>query len=457
MWKGRFKKNASEGLIAYGESVSFDWRLYGQDIRGSIAHAGALLTKGILKREEFDEIARALQEIEGEIERGEFQFKEELEDVHMNIEYALTARIGAAGAKLHTARSRNDQVALDTRLYCLEAIEALDGAMGVLQRALLDQAEENLVVVVPGYTHLQRGQPVLYGHHLLAYVEMLGRDRDRLRNVRERVDVMPLGSGALAGSTICLDREQIAAELGFSRVSQNSMDAVSDRDYVAEILFSLGLLGVHLSRLGEDLVLWCSSEFSFIRLSDAHTTGSSLMPQKKNPDIAELARGKSGRLIGNLVSLLVTLKGLPMTYNRDLQEDKEPLFDSIDTAMDSLFVMAEMVAEIEVLSDAMAEAASDEFLLATDIADYLVMKGVPFRESHEVVGRLTAFSLKEGQAFSSIPIGKLKEFSQAFEADIEEVLSLSGALRARKGTGAPSPTNVMEQIARWRGLLGGEE
>lgn len=454
MWKGRFERDSSERLIAFSESVSFDWRLYRQDIHGSIAHARALVVAGILKHEEFAQIEGGLREIEAEIERGVFVFKPELEDVHMNIEAELTARIGAAGARLHTARSRNDQVALDTRMYCLEAIDVLDEAVGTLQRALVRQAEDHSGVVLPGYTHLQRGQPVLYGHHLLAYVEMLARDRARLADARDRVDVMPLGSGALAGSTICLDRQKIAQELGFSRISQNSMDAVSDRDYIAEILFVLGLLGVHLSRLGEDIVLWCSSEFGFVRLSDAHTTGSSLMPQKKNPDIAELARGKSGRLVGNLVSLLVTLKGLPMTYNRDLQEDKEPLFDSIDTALDGLLLMAEMVGEMEVVADVMGEAAGDEMLLATDIADYLVRKGVPFRESHEIVGSLTAFSVREGLPFSAISEEKLQEFSGAFEKDIAEVLSVEGALAARKGTGAPSPKNVQAQVARWRGLLG---
>jgi argininosuccinate lyase len=282
---------------------------------------------------------------------------------------------------------------------------------------------------------------------------MLGRDRGRLVDARSRVDVMPLGSGALAGSTICLDREQVAAELGFSGVTQNSMDAVSDRDYIAELLFALGLLGVHLSRLGEDIVLWSSAEFGFVRLSDAHTTGSSLMPQKKNPDIAELVRGKSGRLIGNLVALLVTLKGLPMTYNRDLQEDKEPLFDSIDTAMDGLLLMAEMITGMEVSADAMARAAADEMLLATDIADYLVRKGVPFRQSHEIVGKLTAHAVKENLPFSAVSLEQLREFSVVFEEDISAVLQVDGALAARKALGAPSPKNVAAQVKRWRDLL----
>jgi len=453
MWKGRFEKETSTDLVAFGESISFDRRLYRQDIAGSIAHARALVGVGVLDQSEFEQIETGLRQIESEIDVGNFEFKVELEDIHMNIESELTSRIGPAGAKLHTSRSRNDQVALDTRMYCRDAIAEIDHALEGLQRALLFQAEANPEAVLPGYTHLQRGQPVLYGHHLLAYVEMISRDRERLQDAFKRVNHMPLGSGALAGSTICVDRMAVAKELGFDCVTQNSMDAVSDRDYVAEILFDLSLVGVHLSRLGEDLILWCSAEFGFARLSDAHTTGSSLMPQKKNPDIAELARGKSGRLVGNLVSLLVTLKGLPMTYNRDLQEDKEPLFDSIDTALASLGLMAEMIHDMEILPEAMAKAASDEMLLATDIADYLVRKGVPFRESHDVVGSLTAYSLREQVPYSQIPLAKLLEFSEAFSDDVYDVIKIDGALAARKGIGAPSPDNLQHQLGRWRDIL----
>ena len=450
MWKGRFETDTSDRLVAFGESISFDQRLYRHDIAGSIAHARALVSAGILTQDEFDQIEIGLTGIRDDIDAGNFEFKIELEDIHMNIESELTKRIGAAGAKLHTARSRNDQVALDTRMYCRDAIDAIREAIGVLQSSLVEHAAAHPDAVLPGYTHLQRGQPVLYAHHLLAYVEMLDRDSARLEDARVRVDVMPLGSGALAGSTICLDRQSVADELGFAALSQNSMDAVSDRDYIAEILFGLGLLGIHLSRLGEDLILWCTAEFDFARLSDAHTTGSSLMPQKKNPDIAELTRGKSGRLVGNLVSLLVTLKGLPMTYNRDLQEDKEPLFDSIDTAMATLPLMADMIRDMVINDSSMRAAASDEMLLATDIADYLVRKGVPFRDSHDIVGSLTAHSVREGVAFSAISIETLRGFSEAFSEDVYDVLQVKGALAARQGIGAPSPENCASQIARWR-------
>ena len=359
MWKGRFESETSDLVLKMGESISYDWRLYRHDVRGSIAHSKALLKAGILNSEEQSSIETGLLEIRDEIDAGDFEFKTELEDIHMNIESRLTEKIGDAGAKLHTARSRNDQIATDVRLFCRDEIDAILENIAGLQKALISVAERFSDAVVPGYTHLQRGQPILFAHHLLAYVEMLGRDSARLIDSRVRVNVMPLGSGALAGSTILLDRELVARELDFPAVTQNSMDAVSDRDFVAEILFDLSLLGIHLSRLSEDVVLWSSAEFSFVTLSDAHTTGSSLMPQKKNPDMAELARGKSGRLVGNLMGLLTTIKGLPMTYNRDLQEDKEPLFDSIDTVKLVLQVFAEMIGEMRVNEETTAQAASD--------------------------------------------------------------------------------------------------
>lgn len=453
MWKGRFQQETSRLVQAYGESVSFDWRLYAHDIRGSIAHARGLHKAGILKAEELAAIEKGLGEIRHEIEHGDFEFREELEDVHMNIESELTRRIGPAGAKLHTARSRNDQVATDVRLYCRDAVDMLLELIRDLQRALIEAAERAGGAVVPGYTHLQRGQPVLFAHHLLAYVEMLDRDAARLADGRKRIDVMPLGSGALAGSTIILDREFVAKELGFSAVTQNSMDAISDRDFVVELVFAISLCGVHLSRLSEDVILWCSSEFGFITLSDAHTTGSSLMPQKKNPDVAEITRGKTGRLTGNLMSLLTILKGLPMTYNRDLQEDKEPLFDSIDTLKLALEVFAEMMAGMEVRAERTREATSDPMLLATDLADYLVNHGVPFRQAHEVIGKLVAFSLSEKRSFSDLTLDEYQQFSDAFEADLFDCLNVETALTARKGIGAPSPQNVAAQLARWRSLL----
>jgi argininosuccinate lyase len=453
MWKGRFSQPTSQLVQAFGESVSYDWRLYAHDIRGSIAHAKGLEKAGILTAAERAAIEQGLHDIQHDIEHGHFEFQNSLEDVHMNIESALTQRIGPAGAKLHTARSRNDQVATDVRLYCRDAVDQLTVDLHLLQRALVEAAERAADAVVPGYTHLQRGQPVLFAHHLLAYVEMLDRDAGRLLDARRRLDVMPLGSGALAGSTIILDRDFIARELGFSTVSQNSMDAVSDRDFIAELLFAIALAGVHLSRLSEDIILWCTSEFGFVSLSDAHTTGSSLMPQKKNPDVAELTRGKTGRLVGNLMSLLIILKGLPMTYNRDLQEDKEPLFDSIDTLHTTLEVVAEMISGMEVRKERTAAATSDPLLLATDLADYLVKHGVPFRQAHEVIGKLVAFSLEQQRGFADLTLAEFQQFSPAFEADLFDCLTVRTALEARQGIGAPSPSGVASQLARWRALL----
>jgi len=450
MWKGRFEDETSPLVQRFGESVSFDWRLYRHDIRGSLAHARAQHAAGLLDAEELAAIERGLAEILADIEAGRFEWSMVLEDVHMNIEAELTRRIGAPGAKLHTARSRNDQVATDTRLYAREASDRLIGRMRALQSALIGLAERNEGVVIPGYTHLQRGQPVLFAHHLLAYVEMLERDCGRVADARRRMNVCPLGSGALAGSTINLDREAIAAELGFDGVSRNSMDAIADRDYVAELLFAISLCGVHLSRLGEDLILWSSAEFGFISMSDAHTTGSSLMPQKKNPDVAELTRGKCGRLLGALMSLLATCKGLPLTYNRDLQEDKEPLFDAVETLDLTLAVNAEMMAGIEVKAERCREAASDPMLLATDLADYLVRRGVPFREAHEWVGKAVAESLRLGVPLDRLDFGAV---GPVFGPDAGEVFSLERALAARTNPGSPSPENVAREIAAWRWRL----
>ncbi|MEX2578610.1 MAG: argininosuccinate lyase [Verrucomicrobiales bacterium] len=453
MWKGRFQTETSNLVQRYGESISYDWRLYAYDIEGSIAHAAALQEAGILTKNEERAVARGLREIKREIESGEFRFKTSLEDIHMNIESALTDKIGAAGAKLHTARSRNDQVALDMRLYCRAESQAIFNRLNLLQKALLKLAVNHPDAVVPGYTHLQRGQPVLFAHHLLAYVEMLERDKHRIRDGYQRINVMPLGSGALAGSTIVLDRKLVADKLNFPAITQNSMDAVSDRDFVAELLFGISLIGVHLSRLSEDVILWASAEFGFVELGDAHTTGSSLMPQKKNPDVAELTRGKTGRLLGNLVSLLTTLKGLPMTYNRDLQEDKEPLFDSVDQIKLALDVFAEMTAAAKVREDRTLNAAGDPFLLATDLADYLVLKKVPFREAHEIMGKLTAYSIQEQRGFPDLSLEEFQRFSPAFEADVYRALDVTTALKARKAVGAPSPANVSRQIARWQKRL----
>jgi argininosuccinate lyase len=453
MWKGRFSQPTSELVQRYGESVSFDYRLYPHDIRGSIAQSKALQKAGIITDQEQAAIQTGLEGIRADIEAGRFTWKMELEDVHMNIESELTKRIGAAGGKLHTARSRNDQVALDVRLYCRAEIDAITLLMRDLQRGLVETAERNEAAIMPGYTHLQRGQPVLFAHHLLAYVEMLDRDCQRLADARQRVNVMPLGSGALAGSTILLDRELVAAELDFPNITQNSMDAVSDRDFVTEILFSIALAGVHLSRLSEDIILWASAEFGFITLSDAHTTGSSLMPQKKNPDVAELTRGKSGRLIGNLMALLTLLKGLPMTYNRDMQEDKEPLFDSVDTIKSALAVFAEMMRGMDVRSERTQAAASDPMLLATDLADWLVKQGLPFRQAHEVIGKLVAYSLSEGRGFADLELPEYQQFWSGFDDTVYATLTLETALAARQNPGAPSRANVARQLQRWRQAL----
>jgi argininosuccinate lyase len=450
MWKGRFTQDTSSLVQQFGESVSYDWRLFPHDIAGSIAHARAQKHAGLLTEGEFSAIESGLLAIRSDIEEGRFEFKTSLEDIHMNIESELTKRIGAAGAKLHTARSRNDQVATDTRLYVRSQIDSLSTAIRGLQRALLDRADLYADAVMPGYTHLQRGQPVTAGHHFLAYVEMLERDVARLSDCRKRVNVSPLGSGALAGSTINLDRLAIANELGFDSVTTNSMDAIADRDYIAEILFVISLCGVHLSRLSEDLILWCSAEFGFAALADAHTTGSSLMPQKKNPDVCELTRGKTGRLLGNLVALLTTVKGLPLTYNRDLQEDKEPLFDSIDTLHLSLAVNTEMISAMTMRLDRCAAAAADPMLLATDLADYLVKKGVPFRHAHELVGRAVAESIA-----TSIPLDQLElsKISEHYGSDTAEIFQLQRALLARTNPGCPNPLIVKQQIERWKNHL----
>ena len=452
MWKGRFSQDTSSLVQQFGESISYDWRLFPHDIAGSIAHARAQMIAGILTAGEFAEIERGLREIDADIVAGKFEFRASLEDIHMNIEAELTKRIGAAGAKLHTARSRNDQVATDTRLYARAEIDGLLAAVTGLQGALLNRAEKYAATMIPGYTHLQRGQPVTAGHHFLAYVEMLERDKSRLADCRVRLNQSPLGSGALAGSTINLDRHAIAAELGFDGVTHNSMDAIADRDYIAELLFVISLCGVHLSRLSEDLILWCTAEFGFAALSDAHTTGSSLMPQKKNPDVCELTRGKTGRLVGNLMNLLVAVKGLPLTYNRDLQEDKPPLFDSVDTLRMILAVNTEMVAAMELREDNCKAAASDPMLLATDLADYLVKKGVPFRHAHELVGKAVAQSIATRTPLDQLD---LPAIDPAYGPDAKDVFSLETALAARTNPGAPSISNVKSEIYKWIEALAG--
>ena len=452
---GRFASGPAAEVAAFSESVSFDWRLWRQDIRGSIVHASMLRKIGVLTVAEFKAIRTGLEQIAAEIEAGEFQWKGELEDVHMNIEAELTRRV-SAGAKLHTARSRNDQVALDVRLWLRDEIDALRGEVRALQKSLVDLGAKNAEVIIPGYTHLQRAQPVYFAHHLLAYVEMFRRDDERLEDCRRRANVCPLGSGAIAGSTLPLNREFVAKQLGFvdargrARLTQNSMDAVSDRDFMIEFCAASALVAVHLSRLAEDIVLWASSEFNFIKIADAYTTGSSLMPQKKNPDVAELTRGKSSRVIGNLVALLTLLKGLPMTYNRDLQEDKERLFDTADTVRACLRLMAGMLANTTVNAAACAAAASDPLLLATDLADYLVRKGQPFRQAHHVVGAVVALAEKLKKPLNQLSLAEFQSVHKAFAPDVAGIFALKKAMARRQLAGAPGTKEVQRQLARWR-------
>ena len=414
---------------------------------------------GILSAAEFAAIRRGLAGIAGEISAGKFQWKAELEDVHMNIEAELTKRV-PAGAKLHTARSRNDQVALDARLWLREEIILLTGEVRDLQRSLVELGAKNAGVVIPGYTHLQRAQPVYFAHHVLAYCEMFERDAQRMADAQERVNVCPLGSGAIAGSTLPIDREFVAQQLGFvdakgrARVTQNSMDGVSDRDFMIEFCAAAALIAVHLSRLAEDVILWASTEFGFIKIADAYTTGSSLMPQKKNPDVAELTRGKSGRVIGNLVSLLTLLKGLPMTYNRDLQEDKERLFDTADTVRACLRLMSAMLAHTSVNSAACAAASADPLLLATDLADYLVKKGMPFRNAHHVVGAVVALAEMTRRPLNELTVADLRGVDPTFSLDVKHVFDLKKAMARRTSIGAPGTKELQRQLTRWKKLLG---
>ena len=455
---GRFSGGPAAQVAAFSESISFDWRLWRHDIMGSMAHATMLQKIGVLSRAEHKAILAGLEAIGREIAADKFKWKPELEDVHMNIEAELTRRT-PAGAKLHTGRSRNDQVAVDMRLWLRDEILALGDEVQSLQLALVTLAEKNIEVIIPGYTHLQRAQPVYFAHHLLAYVEMLERDLGRLADAHERVNVCPLGAGAIAGSTLPLDREMVAKLLGFvdandqPRVTQNSMDAVSDRDFLVEFNAAAALIAVHLSRLAEDVILWAGAEFNFIKIADAFTTGSSLMPQKKNPDVAELTRGKSARVIGNLMSLLTLLKGLPMTYNRDLQEDKERVFDSADTVRACVRLMTGMLLNTSVNAATCAAAASDPLLLATDLADLLVQEGVPFREAHHTVGAIVAHAEKTGQRLDQLTAAEFRKFDRRFPGDVATMFQLDVAMERRALTGAPGTKQVRQQIERWKKSL----
>jgi argininosuccinate lyase len=446
-WGGRFTESTDAFVEAFTASIGFDYRLYRQDIAGSIAHARMLAHVGILSETEVSKIVDGLEAIRLDIEQGNFAWSVALEDVHMNIEARLIDRIGETGKKLHTGRSRNDQVATDLRLYLREEIDDLCAGLTRLQAALLGLAEQEVDTILPGFTHLQVAMPVSFGHHLLAWIEMLERDYQRLRECRQRVNIMPLGSAALAGTSFPIDRAYTAQLLGFDAPAANSLDAVSDRDFVIEFCGAAALAMVHLSRFSEELVLWSSSQFNFIELPDRFCTGSSIMPQKKNPDVPELVRGKSGRAIGNLVSLLTLMKGQPLAYNKDNQEDKEPLFDSVDTLKGSLRVFADMMPAIRVNRTGMITAARQGFSTATDLADYLVRKGIAFRDAHEIVGRAVLFGVNNAKDLSEMTLQELQAFSAAIAEDVFQVLSLEGSVAARDHTGGTAPQQVRNAIA----------
>lgn len=452
-WAGRFSDRTSASVEAFTESVSYDKRLWRHDIRGSIAHARMLGRQGIIPKKDSAAIVKGLDRIAADIDSGRFKFREDLEDVHMNIEAALTGMIGPAGKKLHTARSRNDQVALDLRLYLREETTEIISLIKDLQKAFVGLAGEHIDTLMPGYTHLQRAQPVLLSHHLLAYAEMLQRDRERFADCFVRIDVMPLGSCALSGTSLPTDRTYTAKLLGFSRISGNSIDSVSDRDFAAEFLSVSAILMMHLSRLSEELVLWSTEEFRFAEISDRFTTGSSIMPQKKNPDVAELTRGKTGRVYGNLMALLTLLKGLPLAYNRDMQEDKLPVFDTVDTVKACLSVLSEMLPGICFDKARMRDTAGEGYSTATDLAEYLVRKGVPFREAHEITGRIVLFCIGRKIPIESLALTDLKSFSDLISDDIYSVIDPSNSVKTRSSFGGTSPSEVRRQIRHFKKLL----
>ncbi len=453
LWGGRFSESTDAFVQAFTASVGFDRRMYRQDIQGSQAHATMLAEAGVLTGEERDAIIQGLDEIRAEIEAGEFEWSVALEDVHMNIEARLTDKIGITGKKLHTGRSRNDQVATDIRLWLRDEIDLIDGEMERLMTGLLDQAEREAATIMPGFTHLQTAQPVTFGHHLLAWFEMLKRDRERLADCRKRVNRMPLGAAALAGTTYPIIRERTRELLGFDEVCENSLDAVSDRDFAIEFCALAALCVTHLSRISEELVLWTSAQFNFIDLPDRFCTGSSIMPQKKNPDVPELVRGKTGRLNGHLIALLTLMKSQPLAYNKDNQEDKEPLFDAVDTLAGCLRAFADMIPAIEPNREVMREAARRGFATATDLADYLVRKGVAFRDAHEIVGKAVALGLEKKKDLSDMSLAELRQFSDQIDDDVFEVLTLEGSVSARDHIGGTAPDQGRAAVKRGRDAL----
>lgn len=450
MWSGRFSKASDRLTEDFNASISFDKRMYRQDIAGSIAHARMLAQQGIISAEERDLIVAGLEEIRQELEEGQLEFTVAAEDVHMNIETFLTEKIGAVGKKLHTARSRNDQVALDLRLYLRDETGEIRRLILDLQQTLLDLAGQHLQTIMPGYTHLQKAQPVTLAHHLLAYFEMLRRDLGRLDDCYRRMDSMPLGSGALAGTGFNLDREAVRQELGFAGITRNSLDAVSDRDFALEFMSLASILMMHLSRFSEELILWSSGEFAFLEMDDAFSTGSSIMPQKKNPDLAELVRGKTGRVYGDLFSLLTVMKALPLAYNKDLQEDKEALFDAVDTVKKCLIVLAPMLRTARFQTQRMAAAAQEGFTNATDLADYLAARGLPFRDAHAVVGQAVLYCIQAGQALQDLPLEKFQQLSPLIGEDIYEYIDISACVARRRVAGAPAPEMVSQALQEAR-------
>ena len=452
-WGGRFTEATNALVEEYTASIQYDWRLFPYDIAGSVAHAAMLGKTGIITEREARKIINGLKGILQEITDGKLEFSMELEDIHMNIENRLVRKIGPVGGKLHTARSRNDQVALDLRMYLRDEIMEIRRLLRGLQKTVIGLADRNQDAVMPGYTHLQRAQPVLFGHHLLAYYEMFERDRDRLADCYRRVNIMPLGAGALAGTVLPINRKMVGDLLGFGGIAENSMDAVSDRDFAVEFVSACSQIMVHLSRLAEELVLWSSAEFGFITIADAFTTGSSIMPQKKNPDVAELSRGKAGRVFGNLMALLAIMKGLPLSYNRDMQEDKEPVFDTADTVSQALAVMAAMLDSITVNRDAMRHAAEDGFITATDLADYLVRKGLPFRQAHEVVGRAVLKALELTCGLKDLPLAEYKKLSALIANDVYRSLSVDASVGRRISYGGTAPANLKKRLAALKKLV----
>ncbi|MES9854848.1 MAG: argininosuccinate lyase [Candidatus Thiodiazotropha sp. LLP2] len=452
-WSGRFNEPTDAFVEAFTASVDFDQRLYQYDIQGSIAHAQMLAEQGILSNQERDDIIQGLALIKTRIASGEFQWSVALEDVHMNIESALTEAIGIAGKKLHTGRSRNDQVATDIRLWLRDEITNLSSSIATLQKALLDKAEQEAETILPGFTHLQTAQPVTFGHHLMAWFEMLDRDRERLADCQKRTNIMPLGAAALAGTTYPIDRQMTSDLLGFRAPSENSLDAVSDRDFAIEFCAAASILMMHLSRFSEELIIWSSAQFGFIELSDSFCTGSSIMPQKKNPDVPELIRGKTGRIYGHLIGLLTLMKSQPLAYNKDNQEDKEPLFDTVDNLKGSLKVFAAMIPAINCRKEAMRQAAMKGFATATDLADYLVRKGIPFRDAHEVVGKAVGFGVAENRDLSEMTLQELQQFSMEIDQDVFDILTLEGSVSARNHIGGTAPEQVRQAIKRARERL----